>query len=90
MRLDTFVSLFDSKPHKLEGNGRVIYKLTEAMESNYFKQTLHGKLFHTNKVGLMNACFVRSIKIEAAETVSISIVSPIHNIYIYICIYIYI
>ena len=47
------------------------------MESNNFTQALHGKLFHANKVGLMNACFTRSIKIKAGEIVSI--VSPLHN-----------
>ena len=72
----------------MTGNvSRVIYKQTEVMERNYFIQVLKGKLFYTNKMGLMNGCFTKSIKIKVGEIASI--VSPVHDKYIYIYIYIY-
>ena len=58
------------------------------MESNYFTQALQGKLFHTNKMGLMDGCFLKSIEIKVGEIVSI--VSPLHNKYTYKYIYIHI
>ena len=41
---------------------RVIYNPTEVMESNCFTQNLQEKLFHTNKMELMNVYFIKSIK----------------------------
>ena len=48
---------------------RVIYKQTEVMESDCFTQTLQGKLFHTNKIELMNVYFIKSIKSKLARLV---------------------
>ena len=41
---------------------RVIYKPTEVMESDYFTQALKEKLFHINKMELMNVYFVKRIE----------------------------
>ena len=38
---------------------RIIYKSTKVVNSNYFTQALQGKLFHTNKMELMNVYFIK-------------------------------
>ena len=60
----------------------------EEMELNNLTKALKGRLFHTHCKtlmglrGLMNTYLTRSIKIKTC--VIVSIISPIHNIYIYI------
>ena len=41
---------------------RVIYKLIEVMESNYFTQALQRKLININKLELMTVNVIKSIK----------------------------
>ena len=45
----------------------VIYKPTEVLENNCFTQTLERKLFHANKMELMNMYFIKSIKSKWAR-----------------------
>ena len=41
---------------------RVIYKPTEIIKNNYFVQALQRKLFHINKMELMNMYVIKSIE----------------------------
>ena len=70
MTLDILMRYFDSAvqyfyiTNRLMAGGisGVIYKPTEVMESDCFTQALQRKLFHTNKMELMNVYFIKSIK----------------------------